>query len=531
MQWLINMRLATKLLLTFFLMALIVAAVGLFSVNQFKRLGAKTEVIYTAELAPIRKLADLRFHFMDHYRRLHLIILTNDRKLRDSLPEQSMRDEQHINELLEDLGQTLMNEREQALAKRAAHVMQLYQSVARTAMDAAVGGEPGVGAQIMTADVHPLALALQETLHQLLNEHNADAATLQDESIEEIAAAREMINLMMVVGLILALLLGWLVSYSILRQVGGEPAQAVRVLQRIGQGDLSVDLSTHPKDTTSMLYNLGQTVGRLLGVIADVRSATSVVAAASSQVVSSAQTLSSNAAEQAVSVEQTSMAVEEISATVMRNAENAHLADRMAAQNARDAAEGGEVAAQTVAAMQQIARRIAIIDDIAYQTNLLALNAAIEAARAGEHGRGFSVVAEEVRKLAERSQVAAQEIGEVAADSVALSERSGMLLAQMVPAIAKTADLVQEIASASQEQAAGLEQISSAVSQLAQTTHVNASASEEFSATADELRFQAMQLQEMISYFRVEKSGGDGAEPDPDTTWVEQADEPALLRS
>jgi methyl-accepting chemotaxis protein len=280
--------------------------------------------------------------------------------------------------------------------------------------------------------------------------------------------------------------------------------EAVGVLQEMEKGDLSKTVNGNYKgQLDDFKQTVNNTIGKLAQVISEVTSAAANIAGASEEVSVTAQSMSQASSEQAASVEETSASIEQMSASINQNTENAKVTDNMATQASQEAVQGGEAVRETVSAMKSIAGKIGIIDDIAYQTNLLALNAAIEAARAGEHGRGFAVVAAEVRKLAERSQIAAQEIGELAESSVEMAESAGKLLDTIVPSIKKTSDLVQEIAAASEEQSSGVVQINTAMDQLNQITQQNASSSEELAATSEEMSGQAAQLQELMAFFTV----------------------------
>ncbi|WP_127026085.1 methyl-accepting chemotaxis protein [Rheinheimera mangrovi] len=317
------------------------------------------------------------------------------------------------------------------------------------------------------------------------------------------AAAQQFVSVMILVSVALGIAVAVIIVRGLVKQIGGEPAYAADVVTKVAAGDLTMKVQLKAGDSSSMLFAISEMVARLSQIVGEVRSAADNLSSASEEVSSTAQNMSQATSEQAASVEETSASVEEMSASVSQNTENAKITEGIASKAAVNANEGGQAVRQTVAAMKSIADKIGIIDDIAYQTNLLALNAAIEAARAGEHGRGFAVVAAEVRKLAERSQVAAQEIGEVAKSSVTLAERAGAVLDEIVPGINKTSELVQEITAASEEQSTGTTQINSAMVQLNQVTQQNAASSEELAATAEEMSGQAEQLQQLISFFKV----------------------------
>jgi methyl-accepting chemotaxis protein len=279
-------------------------------------------------------------------------------------------------------------------------------------------------------------------------------------------------------------------------------SDVVRVLEAAAQGDLTERITVDYSGEFGRLKDASNTtVEKLAATIADVLESAGNLVGASEQLSSTAQALSQGASEQAASVEETSASMEEMSASISQNNENAKVTGDIANRTAKDTQEGGNAVQETVAAMKQIAHKISIIDDIAYQTNLLALNAAIEAGRAGEHGKGFAVVAAEVRKLAERSQVAAEEISQLATGSVGLAEKAGTLLGAIVPSIQKTADLVQEISAASSEQNSGVGQINGAINQISQAVQQNAAAAEELASTSEEVNAQALELQSMMAFF------------------------------
>jgi methyl-accepting chemotaxis protein len=304
------------------------------------------------------------------------------------------------------------------------------------------------------------------------------------------------------IAIIASLLMAFLLSSSITRQLGTEPREIKRIAEKIAKGELDMDYSS-VKNPVGAFASIKIMNEKLVETVAAINEAATQVSAGSEQVSTTAQQMSQGATEQASSAEEVSSSVEELAATIKQNNDNSLTTVKISQKAAADAAEGGKAVDEAVAAMKVIAGKVDIINEIARQTNLLALNAAIEAARAGEVGKGFAVVASEVRKLAERSQAAAGEITTLSASTVASATKAGGIIGHTVPDIQKTADLVQEISSASREQASGSDQIGKAIVQLDTVIQQNASASEEMASMSEELSGQAVQLMETMSFFKL----------------------------
>ncbi|MBF0188294.1 MAG: MCP four helix bundle domain-containing protein [Magnetococcales bacterium] len=301
---------------------------------------------------------------------------------------------------------------------------------------------------------------------------------------------------LVVVGIVLAIMIG--------RSITEPLSQCTGTVGRIAEGDLNIQCHLSGQDDLTVLIgNISNTATKLNEVMSEVTNVTQSVTDGSAEISHSAQAMSEGATNQAASVEETSSAMEQMSGNIQQNTENASVTEKIAGQAATDAQEGGKAVAEAVTAMKEIADKIGIIEEIARQTNLLALNAAIEAARAGEHGKGFAVVAAEVRKLAERSQMAASEISSLSSSSVEVSERAGNIISRVVPDIRKTADLIQEISASSREQSQGADQINSAIQQLDSVIQQNVGSAQSMAETAGGLSHQAESLHQIISFFKL----------------------------
>jgi methyl-accepting chemotaxis protein len=346
-------------------------------------------------------------------------------------------------------------------------------------------------------------------------ELNQDAGVAAKGSAE---AAYSTISVLALISLSLSVVVSYLLTRGVMRQLGGDPAEAQAIAREIAAGNLahSVDIAHLDKD--SLIVALEQMRLSLNRMVAEIKGSADAIANAASEIAVGNSDLSRRTEEQASSLEETAASMEQITATIGNNSQNAVQGQGLAETALQSAAAGGEVVERVISAMDKVSdgsarmtEVIGTIEGIAFQTNILALNAAVEAARAGEQGRGFAVVASEVRALAQRCTVASQEIRQLIMGSVsdidsgsAAVTEAGRAMSDISGAIGRVNGIMREVVAASVEQRSGVEQVNAAIISMDDVTQQNAALVEQATAAAHALAGQAEGLRATVARFRVE---------------------------
>ncbi len=515
------MKLRTRLLASFAAVIAVTAAVGIYGILRLRESQAASDFLFAKATVPLGDLVTINGRYQRIRANLYSITLEGMESAKADAAK-CLQFAKEIESSLDEYSTTNIDAADQASYEQMRALLGKFLSQAQPIISMSLYGKQAESLALIGGPLDATVRELNPLLDSILTSTVSSGKDADQAAAAKAGLASILLSIFVLVGAILSILLALVITRYVLRAVGGEPAEIAAAALALSRGDLGAedegaDESARGGADAASGRASGAASGiakasldlrlRLQEIIGAMQDASQNVADASNQVSASAESMSQGATEQASSMEEVASSMEEMAANIRQNADNAAQTDAIARRAAEQAERGGEAVKGAVVAIKDIASKIGIIEEIARQTNLLALNAAIEAARAGDAGKGFAVVASEVRKLAERSQIAASEITQISSRTVATAEGAQAIIDSIVPDIRKTAGLVQEILASSKEQDSGTGQINSALSQLDKVVQQNAAAAEELSSTAEELSSQAAQCLDVMAYFRLQRAG------------------------
>lgn len=497
-------KIGTRLLVSYIFMAILCGAVGALGISSIKKLEVADTNLYEKMTVPLANLSDMNVAFQQIRVSARDYLFATDRTRQNEFFKNIYAHKSEFDAAFSKYELTIFSDegRQKVAALRVA--IDKYMSYFPEAEKHMAAHENELAIAMMHGDWENA----NNDAQSLLNDHRDGKLRYAKVTADSNAQLAISVSIAMAIAILVAVILAIVLGLMVTRSITNGINKGVAFVEVVSQGDLSIEFEDSLLDRKDEIGALSRAmqnmVDKLKEVITNVLSGSENILSASLQMSNTSQEMSQGATEQASSAEEVSASMEEMSANIQQNTDNAQGAERISIQGADKIRKSNEAAQMSIVSMREIADKVSIISDIAFQTNILALNAAVEAARAGDQGRGFAVVAAEVRKLAERSKVAADEISRISKKGVQISDEAGKMLEQVVPEIQNTSKLVQEIAAASIEQNSGAEQVNSALQQLNQVTQQNAAASEEMATASEELASQAEQLKDIISYFKLD---------------------------
>ncbi|MBB5496827.1 methyl-accepting chemotaxis protein [Paraburkholderia sp. MM5384-R2] len=516
-----NMKLGAKLISAFILVSIISAVVSGIGLHNMAKISANADKTYRQDLVGLNLIQQANADVLRVGTYLRNAVLATTAAQRAGSLDQADKafasSREHLNQaeplVYTDKGKATFADLDQGWQD----YIQAFNEMKGKINAAALGDRDSL-TEYMLGEYHQKGFKTLVLMGNLVALKQADAQRTAESNDAVYEEGRNLMLVFVAMSVSIGVGIGIWMMRSVTRQLGTEPATAAAVARSVAAGDLNISIALRPGDTNSLMASLKAMCDALVRVVSEVRENAEGVATASAQIAQGNLDLSSRTEQQAASLEETASSMEELTAAVRHNTDNATQAATLAGTASSVAQHGGEIVGRVVDTMRDISTSsatmseiIGVIEGIAFQTNILALNAAVEAARAGEQGRGFAVVAGEVRTLAQRSATAAKEIKELISDSVSrveagsmLVEEAGGAIKEIVQSVKRVTDIVGEISSASSEQSTGIEQVNQAVNQMDQVTQQNAALVEEASAAAQTMARQAESLRKTVAFFKVD---------------------------